>query len=380
MAAAKSPNARGRLEFLDSLRGLAAISVVWSHYTLAYVLPPTVERVLTYSPLHLLWDGTAAVSFFFVLSGFVLALKFFKESQPTSYFSYLISRLGRIWLPYVVIIASSSLIKAYAFADHQTEPAQTEWVKAFWRSHTGLWDLVREANLFVRPTLFTLAPQAWSLFTEMTLSLFLPAAVAIARRSLFQLGVLVLLLPAALDAPVFVLHFAMGLLLAQQYLASAGKWSSIRPAWKVGLLSVALYLYGFRFLGAPHLPMLNDGRSRSDDVINLITAVGSVGVLFVALSSARLQAFLHTGLVRHLGKVSYSIYLCHFVILLTLTPLFIEKVNTHSVAGWPTAWFSGLVFLTVTTALVSTFLHRWVETPSLSLSKRVTACLLREVS
>jgi peptidoglycan/LPS O-acetylase OafA/YrhL len=64
---------------LDSLRGLAACTVVFCHAT--NVLPAVYDDPgrawwLTETPLGLLRAGSAAVDFFFVLSGFVLALPF----------------------------------------------------------------------------------------------------------------------------------------------------------------------------------------------------------------------------------------------------------------------------------------------------------------
>jgi len=71
-----------RFEQLDSLRGLAALSVVVNHFL--NILPGIFDNpndfwFLKYTPLHLFWAGHEAVIFFFVLSGFVLSLQFFKK-------------------------------------------------------------------------------------------------------------------------------------------------------------------------------------------------------------------------------------------------------------------------------------------------------------
>ncbi|MGH7001396.1 MAG: acyltransferase family protein, partial [Stellaceae bacterium] len=80
-------NERERLPSLDSLRGIAALTVV-IHHTLTtlpafwavYTGAPAsrLARIMAFSPLHLLWDGHQAVLVFFVLSGFVLSLPYWQ--------------------------------------------------------------------------------------------------------------------------------------------------------------------------------------------------------------------------------------------------------------------------------------------------------------
>src|SRR5690349_22183264 len=60
---------------LDSLRGLAALAVVFTHVlSMAPPLEPALIRLLDATPLRAVHTGRAPVVFFFVLSGYVLAL------------------------------------------------------------------------------------------------------------------------------------------------------------------------------------------------------------------------------------------------------------------------------------------------------------------
>jgi hypothetical protein len=76
-----------RFDYLDSLRGLAAMAVVLSHVKQAYALPKTFAY-FDRTPLGLFWDGSASVKLFFVLSGFVLSYNYFKNSNGMVGFSY----------------------------------------------------------------------------------------------------------------------------------------------------------------------------------------------------------------------------------------------------------------------------------------------------
>ena len=58
------PAAKQRLYYLDSARGLAALSVITWHFIAAFY-DPTQANTATGSPLHFFWYGEADVVFFF---------------------------------------------------------------------------------------------------------------------------------------------------------------------------------------------------------------------------------------------------------------------------------------------------------------------------
>src|ERR1700754_945064 len=84
----------GRLLQLDSLRGFAAMTVVWHHWRQAYWATPPRWFMQPFSAGH------EAVILFFILSGYVLSLPVWINRQPR-YADYLIRRISRIYLPYV---------------------------------------------------------------------------------------------------------------------------------------------------------------------------------------------------------------------------------------------------------------------------------------
>lgn len=93
---------------IDGIRGLAALTVVISHFTL---LTPLLG--LRHTPLRLVSGGHEAVILFFVLSGFVLSLQF-ESGRTFTYGEYAIRRICRIFIPYIVSIAVA-LAAFYAF-------------------------------------------------------------------------------------------------------------------------------------------------------------------------------------------------------------------------------------------------------------------------
>ncbi len=121
----------GHIVELDSLRGVAAITVVFQHFYLlwreASSAPHWIEQLFRMPPFFLLVAGHAAVVLFFLLSGFVLTLPALKDkSQP--YSKYVIRRVCRIYLPYLVAL-SISLI---ACAELYGRPLYGQWFQQTW--------------------------------------------------------------------------------------------------------------------------------------------------------------------------------------------------------------------------------------------------------
>lgn len=106
----KKQASAGRIRQLDSIRGLAALTVVLQHCLFVFPLLFNdtsgqqhfwLLNIFKYSPLHLFWSGSQAVFLFFLLSGFVLSLPFYR-AQSVSYPAFIIKRICRLYLPYIV--------------------------------------------------------------------------------------------------------------------------------------------------------------------------------------------------------------------------------------------------------------------------------------
>src|ERR1700704_3301212 len=91
---------------LDSLRGVAALTVVFHHFS--RICSPRVIYFLDRTPFRLLVAGHQAVILFFLLSGFVLTLPY-KKNDRLNYGPFLVKRVCRIYLPYLGALALAIL-------------------------------------------------------------------------------------------------------------------------------------------------------------------------------------------------------------------------------------------------------------------------------
>src|SRR5271156_5465308 len=122
-----------RLESLDSIRGLAALSVLLGHTLGMFNWPTTYINWRGWPVLNMITDGRSAVAMFFVLSGFVLARPFLTTPQKTMNIpAFYFRRITRIWLPWFFVFIASLAARHWLMRDYQTHPPVANWFAQIW--------------------------------------------------------------------------------------------------------------------------------------------------------------------------------------------------------------------------------------------------------
>ena len=105
---------RGKLIELEALRGIAAVIVLLHHF-LVVVAPrlhgrnfPDDPIALVRTPLFALVNGTAAVSIFFVLSGFVLTLRAMEQRD----WRQIVAGVVKRWPRLVPLVVTTNILSA----------------------------------------------------------------------------------------------------------------------------------------------------------------------------------------------------------------------------------------------------------------------------
>lgn len=364
------PKELKRLDHLDSIRGLAAYAVFLSHYFAAYAAIPNginpLPRLLDYGPLTFFYDGFAAVSIFLVLSGYVLTLKLSRiniDDIKDKIGSFLISRSIRIYAPFLFMLLASALLfqlRAFLKFDLKDFP----YTSSYWTKPLNLESFLRQCFLPIQtiPANQKLIPMDWTLTVEYNISLVIPVLVLVARVMNIGLLFFVAVLVGFLQGHGFLLHFSIGILLALNFKKTETQWGKSPKTLKIVFLLFSLCLYSFRgiYWNSNLTPFFKESW------LWYVNGLGAAGILVCANHSVALRKLFSFSPLVKLGKTSYSIYLLHFPILMTVTPMIFPYLNPRI----PVTFWLGLVVSSTIVFAASAFTYYCIEVPSMKLARR----------
>lgn len=351
-----------RITSLDGVRGLAALVVLFHHSLLVLpllALPYFGEDTepglawLIDSPVHVGWLGSEAVLVFFVLSGLVVSAPFLRTPPTITWRAYYPSRLVRLYLPVIASVALALVF--YVAIPRAADAADSLWVQDHDRPVT-LVTVAMTCFLLIATSMFN--SPLWSLRWEMWFSLLLPLYVVIARARRLRV--------AAAVALVAVL-VATGLnedFVAVFYLASFGvgvaltvvldRLRALRITDVTGWLLLAVVAValtwqwtakglGWEGLASAWRPM---------------AVLGAVLAIVLALAWPRAGSALNARPVQWLGLVSFSLYLTHEPVIVSLAHVIPTDVM----------WLVPILAPALCLPLAWAF-HRLVEAPSHRLAR-----------
>jgi peptidoglycan/LPS O-acetylase OafA/YrhL len=356
---------------LESLRGVAAWSIVTYH---VWLFSSGARLHWNLGPLTLLMQPLqSGVTLFFVLSGFLL-YRPWAASRGPRLGRYLRNRALRILPAYWFILTVATLAGAAIVRTSAT------WKLA---GHLDPGRLLASGGLVqgYRPsTVFTGLPPAWSLGVEMAFYLLLPLAALLAARSAW-------LPPALLLGLGFGGKIGLNVAGLQGTRSFAPTWSS---ALSHGLLSHA-DLFGLGMCAAALYARWETPPAwiRAKSIGRLLAYVGlpwtvaayylvdpylydSGVAFFCALLLLRVlgrdeRSLLETGLARAAGRISYSVFLWNYPLL-----VFLAAHGLLAPGHGPLALLANAAIVFASVAVLSTFTYRYVEAPALRLKAKRT--------
>ena len=322
-----------RLDFLDGLRGIAALAVFLSHA--GHKASPAFRTYL--EPYFNL--GSWGVVLFFLCSGFILPLSLERQGSLGRFW---IRRFFRLYPLYWMNVAIIAMIG-------QGEPGMvlsgppTQSIQIF------LANLTMFQAFIGFPHLMALY---WTLTLELLFYLLLSVLFLLkvnTRISYVTLALIVISICAELVVPLpFAFSYSTHLILILVGLVVYRHYSgAIRPAVAVAVaLLIPLMLV---------IPLLIDPRD-SQQQMSWVVAQVAACAYFGAVYLTRLRPVHRFS--RHLGRISYSIYLMHPIVI-------------DSIPQTPTPTLTLLVWL-VALLLLASATYQWIERPMIAWGQRLT--------
>jgi peptidoglycan/LPS O-acetylase OafA/YrhL len=368
-------NYKKRIKTLDSLRGLAALSVVLGH-ALSSIFPKG-NFLLDFTPLYIICSSHEAVIFFFLLSGYVLVYQYV-NGKEFNYSQFIVVRITRIYIPYFMAIILSLLLWR-SFKD-STNIHFDNFLKSQWHFNLTFDLLLNHVFLIGNFKTDTINTVIWSLVHEMRVSLIFPLLIALIKLK-WRIVVLTSLVISVLACIAIVQHvnpslgfnnsylytlhyfsfFMLGGLLAKHQTALLSYYSLIPENIKKTLLIIAILTYATSHLTVNFLHYFKlKNLNYSFLIADWLTVSSSFYLMIAAIAVTNHRTWLKARPLITLGKISYSLYLVHIPALYVSYKLM------------PLIPFSVVMMIgTLASICIAIIFNKWVETPAADFGKYV---------
>ena len=308
-------------------------------------------RLIGLSPLSVFHSGGLAVQIFFMLSGIVLSLSYFRKGETGLLTSAALRRYFRLMIPSLAsILVVWVVVKAHGYRIAAAEPLMGHASGLLVPpDNFGLLSGFKLGtyDIFFNPDVaFWANPPLWTMPIELQGSFLIFAFLAffgkMANRSLVYLIAAML---CVVSRELFLLDFLIGIVLCDTFVMfEKRKFQITFPTWMGGLgLAFGLFLGGLRKEWLTGML----GIHRSAAVAAVATGAGNaqhfppskpgmlgVAAAFFIITSIMfcpvLQRAFERKLFLLLGKISFPLYLFHIVVIYSLGCFVYVQLRVHA--------------------------------------------------
>jgi len=386
----------GKLGYLEGIRGLAAIAVVFAHILATYYpgasgSVPTesgqggiLTRLFHGLPFGFAVSGHFAVVLFFVLSGFVLTYKYFQGHKGIDLHKQAVKRLPRLAIPVAATVLLSYVLLSSGAFSHLPEVGRVTGspeVQRFMTTPLTIGDALNNAIIGVftgdgvkyNPALWTMSVELIGSFVVFGLA---PLAHSLKRRWVLYLGAIVIL------GDSYYTCFVLGMILADvvnNTNAIAFMRDKVSRVYAYVALLIVWVIASF-----PSPTGAVDNTIFGHLLFSGITDMTSFLIwqylaafllLAVILVRPELQRILNSKIMIWIGGLSFSMYLTHYLILHSLgDSVFLVLYGWLGYHGG--ALIAALVTISVT-LLVSIAWKKYIDDLSVRVSRSVSRAMLK---
>jgi len=317
-------------EGLEGLRGWAAMIVVMSHLVLTIwpAMASGIEKdvrsrldmAVFHSPLTIFYSGTFAVFVFFVMSGYVLSVKFFRTGDEQVIQDLFLKRYIRLMLPALCSTIFACLLVKWGGFFGPEQSSLSKWFTAYSPSdnlaaaiYEGFWRcfILGEANY--NWALWTMRVEL--LGSLLTFSICLLTKNAGKKWIIYTFVSLALLWMVGASA-LYYIAFIVGI------------WIAERPEFELGwigttlLILITLLFGGFLPGSLSHVAVSGFSMHINATLIpreTICATIGGISIFIAVLGNKKLLGWF--GRFATLGHRSFAIYLLHMPIMASIGAL-----------------------------------------------------------
>lgn len=348
------------MEYLDGLRGVAAVSVLMFHLASAFLPNLTADYgtdhfMIVWTPLAVLWNGHFGVLIFFTLSGMIVTEAVHRRSQRL--WTRLVLRYLRLAVPAVfsVLVAWVLLTLFPTAAMDLHEQTRSAWLTYTYQGdipdlpaaiYDGLVSVFFRGGSFFNNALWTMRPELLGSALCFIIALSPDARLRVAGT------LAVSMIVVSVDRSEY-LCFTLGILLAEA--RAARRLHGLNP---VGALILGLLIGSQAGAGSAAFGGVVGEAAGYD----LVYPIAAAAVIYGCIYCLPVQRLLSRPLPQFLGIVAVPLYLLHVPLINTLL------AQAYLVAAGNIVVFAIAFLLWLVVLFVSSFLTaHFVEKPLLLL-------------
>lgn len=360
---------KGKTLYLEGVRGFACLMVILSHLVYEYVphwhasfrfpIRTKIDSFMANAPFGFIYSGNTAVSIFFVLSGIVLTKVILNSKNPyQSITSSVTKRYFRLALPAVfscILIYIASVVSMHFGIKPQINNASL-----LGAIKSGAIDSFFSDSPLYNVVLWTMKIE---LFGSLLVFFMCACMISSSRKNLVViLFLLISILSIKQSSDIYYLLFILG---------SAIEIN--KPTFGIKMFTLlaflAAYLSGYHYQNSSYETLnsftfnVNDVKIENSQIYN-----GIAGLLFVMSVCAYKKAenIFSNSFFVFLGKLSFSAYLVHMVVIFYINKLFISYFTEYAI---------GVVILSfvsiIVTYLISIIFELSIDKFSIKLSNSI---------
>ena len=363
-----------KLIYLDGLRGLGCAVVFMTHFVFAFYygmyhfqpeschLPGNLDIVIGRSPLNLIFNGNTAVRLFLILSGYLLCRNYLLTGDREHLKKSAWKRYLRLMPPVLVtnvVIWLCMKLGLYYNSQAAVLAGSEEWFRGFNAFPADFLQMLKESlyGCFLFGTndyngvLWTMQ----MLFLGAYLVYGLAFLVHPLRYRYVIYGVLAVLLLRSDFLALYLGYVLCDLMhsdFPRLHRFLSRKW-----------LNWILLLAGLYFCSFPSSGFGYEGTVWQILMpfvfVNYYHILGVLCLVLAVLHLEPLQRFFSTKMFRYLGRISYSLYLIHFLVMATFGAWFL--LTFQGILGYNLTSLLNLILTAAITVILSELSVRYVE-------------------
>lgn len=362
-----------KVQYLEGLRGLAALIVVFAHYVQFYYSDPlfynpqsSLEYYLSKTPFNLTYNGNFAVCVFFVLSGYVLSMKFFQEKSMDIIYSSAVRRYIRLAIPVLFSVFLAYILLLLDLYDQfgkYTGDLRYESMEHnfFSMLKTSLYEIFFNYSNTYNGVL-------WTMTYEFLGSFLIFSFLALFGQANKRYYLYIFLVVFFWDS--YYLAFILGLVLSDMHNSSQVPKSKYR-----GKLTFLVLLVGLFFGSYPYGS--TEGTIYHFLNINILNVkyftfyhiLGAFFLVYALLNSKISQSIFSMKIFVYLGRISFPLYLVHMPILASLSFLLFDYFS--AIFSYRISFLISFSLSIFFTFLLSHFTEKFVDKRAIKISKYI---------